>query len=178
VNSPLRDLWWLWSIRPGGLPLSRLVRAQRLNGTVVLYRIGQRARRGSWSLLDTRRTCRMAIACCMTESSLWIYANTRVPESLEHYHELVGEDHRSVGLFQQQTPMWGSAAECMDPIASTDLFVDVCLDMGLTRVSSGVPGWEAIQQVQRSAFADGSNYRRQWRPAKRFVAAHAPSWLP
>src|SRR3954454_24056452 len=101
--------------------MSRLTRKQRLNGTVVLYRLGQRSRLGDWSLLDTRRMARMCVCCCLAESGLWIYANHKVPKSLELYHELVGEDHLSVGLYQQQTPMWGSAQECMDPIRSTDM---------------------------------------------------------
>ena len=60
----------------------------------------------------------------------------------------VGYDHDSLGIFQQR-PSWGTAAQRMDPVASTNLFLDALLRL---------PGWDTIdpwvaaQRVQRSAF--------------------------
>jgi cell wall-associated NlpC family hydrolase len=63
----------------------------------------------------------------------------------------------SLGLFQQRG--WGSPQQEMDPAVSTGLFVQRLLDF------SGwpqLPSWVAAQDVQRSRFADGRNYRANW----------------
>jgi hypothetical protein len=139
--------------------MAAVSRRQRHNAKVVLYRVRQRAIMGAWTFVDTRRTARLCLCCVLTESDLWVYANIAVPGSLTQYHEQLGTDHRSVGLYQQQVPLWGTAEQCMDPIRSTDSFVDRLLEDGLTRVESGVAPWDAIQRVQQSAFQDGSNYK-------------------
>jgi cell wall-associated NlpC family hydrolase len=66
----------------------------------------------------------------------------------------------SLGLFQQRTSQgWGSASEEMNPAQATAMFVSRLLQ---------VPGWHSqppwlvAQAVQRSAFADGSNYQTNW----------------
>jgi hypothetical protein len=66
----------------------------------------------------------------------------------------------SLGLFQQRSSQgWGTPAQEEDPNAATVMFV--------TRLMA-VPGWStmtpwaAAQAVQRSAFADGSNYVTNW----------------
>ena len=61
-------------------------------------------------------------------------------------------DRDSVGLFQQRTSQgWGSVAEIMDPVYSTNAFFD-----GLETVAgyTELPVTEAAQAVQRSAFPD------------------------
>ena len=68
----------------------------------------------------------------------------------------MGHDNDSLGLFQQR-PGWGTAAQRMDAIESTQLFVDALL-----RVSGwqSMTPWYAAQSVQRSAFTgrpSGSN---------------------
>lgn len=149
---------------------------QRNNGLVILYRVGQLGRQGKWTEMDTRRTARLSICCAMTESELWIYANKNNAASLKLYHEQIGQDHASVGLFQQQVPMWGTTHDCMDPISSTDKFVNELLKKGLTRSNSKGTPWSAIQAVQVSAFADGSNYHGNWDDACKFVAEHRQFW--
>ena len=66
----------------------------------------------------------------------------------------------SLGLFQQQVAQgWGTASEEMDPAMATAMFVRRLL---------GVPGWQRLpawvvaEDVQRSAFADGVNYKANW----------------
>jgi hypothetical protein len=66
----------------------------------------------------------------------------------------------SLGLFQQRASQgWGSASEEMNPAQATAMFVS-----RLARVPGwhSRPPWLVAQAVQRSAFADGSNYRANW----------------
>lgn len=65
-------------------------------------------------------------------------------------------DRDSLGVFQQRPSQgWGTAEQIMDPAYAAGRFFDALL---------GVRGWQtmplpaAAQAVQRSAFADGSNY--------------------
>lgn len=93
----------------------------------------------------------IAIATALQESGLRVYANPKVPASMKVPHQAVGYDHDSVGLFQQRVPMWGSAAECMNPYTSAQKFYRRLL---------AVPGWRrlpvtvAAQSVQGSAYPD------------------------
>ncbi len=63
----------------------------------------------------------------------------------------------SLGLFQQRG--WGAPTQEMDPAASTALFVERLEALPGWRA---LPPWTAAQDVQRSRFADGSNYRANW----------------
>ena len=74
----------------------------------------------------------------------------------------------SLGLFQQRPSQgWGTPAQVMDPTYATDAFVKHLL---------AVPGWQivapwiAAQAVQRSRFADGSNYQANWLAAAAVLA--------
>lgn len=94
----------------------------------------------------------VAIATALQESRLEMYANESVPESLDLPHDRVGEDHDSVGLFQQRPSQgWGSVEQLMDGPLSSQFFYDALLD---------VSGWEsmsvaeAAQEVQVSAYPD------------------------
>lgn len=70
-------------------------------------------------------------------------------------------DRDSVGLFQQRTSQgWGSVSQIMDPNYSAGKFFDT-----LRGAKGGTP-WQRAQAVQRSAFADGSNYQAQWGKAQ------------
>lgn len=88
----------------------------------------------------------------------WImYANAKVPESLDLPHERVGSDGFSVGLFQQQIRKgangqwwWSDCATCMDPYKSARLFFD---RLALRNYNHGDAGAHA-QAVQGSAFPD------------------------
>lgn len=67
-----------------------------------------------------------AVHCFMVVSveSTWkMYANNANPESLKFPHEAVGQDHDSVGLYQQR-PSWGDTAQRMNVAESTSLFLD------------------------------------------------------
>lgn len=67
-------------------------------------------------------------------------------------------DADSVGLYQQRTSQgWGSIDQIMDPNYSIGKFYDT-----LKTSARGANPWNTAQAVQRSAFADGSNYQAQW----------------
>lgn len=101
----------------------------------------------------------IALATVAQESNFQMWANDGtgrlkadqggVVESLSYPHDRVGNDHGSVGLFQQQFPWWGSLAQLMDPGESARIFYAKLVQ---------VPGWEglpvtvAAQKVQKSAF--------------------------
>ncbi|WP_211695648.1 N-acetylmuramoyl-L-alanine amidase [Mycobacterium spongiae] len=106
----------------------------------------------------TPRGIVIAFATVYVESDWIMYANHKVPESLNLPHERVGSDGRSVGLFQQQVVWgngawwWGDAATCMDPHKSARLFFQRLARLDYNSDANS-PGWYA-QQVQRSAFPD------------------------
>ncbi|MEV6774367.1 M23 family metallopeptidase [Nocardia sp. NPDC051030] len=103
----------------------------------------------------------VALAVASQESALRNLANDGtgklrpeqqgVSQSLQMAHEGVGNDHGSVGVFQQQFPYWGSLAELMDPQQASMKFFEALLK---------VPGWEsmtvsvAAQTVQVSKYPD------------------------
>lgn len=75
----------------------------------------------------------------------------------------------SLGLFQQRASQgWGTPAEEQNPAEATAMFI---------RQLVAVPHWQTItpwmaaQDVQRSAFADGSNYKTNWTLSGRIVSA-------
>lgn len=69
-------------------------------------------------------------------------------------------DRDSVGLFQQRTSQgWGSIQQIMDPNYSIGKFYDALQGVGNR---NGMSQWQLAQAVQRSAFADGSNYKAQF----------------
>lgn len=92
----------------------------------------------------------IAIAVAMQESNLRVLANPAVPESMALPHDGSGEDHDSVGLFQQRQS-WGTTQDLMDPVNSAKKFFSRLLQikdwtsMALTDVA---------QAVQVSAFPD------------------------
>lgn len=85
-----------------------------------------------------------ALMTAMTESSLRNLG----------YGDNVGPDSR--GLFQQRfTQGWGTEAQIMDPNYSIGKFYDT-----LATTGRGQNIWNTAQNVQRSAFSDGSNYQK------------------
>ncbi len=114
------------------------------------------------TLNQRKRLADIALETALTESGLRMFANANNPESLRLPHDAVGSDHGSVGLFQQQvggavnsTANWGTTAQLMNPRISTRKFLRALLKVDWTAMTN----WQAAQAVQRSAFADGSNYR-------------------
>ena len=110
-----------------------------------------------------KRAADIALMTALTESALFMYANSNNPESLRLPHDRVGSDHGSVGLFQQQvggainsTADWGSTAQCMDVEYSTRAFLDRLTEFDWTNYSN----WAAAQRVQGSFDPTGGNYQR------------------
>jgi N-acetyl-anhydromuramyl-L-alanine amidase AmpD len=106
----------------------------------------------------TPRGIVIALATCLVESELTMYANAKVPESMLIPHEAVGDDGMSVGLFQQQIRKgptgewwWADAATCMDPTKSAGLFYGRLVRVDYNGRNS--PGSYA-QAVQSSSFPD------------------------
>jgi hypothetical protein len=75
----------------------------------------------------------------------------------------------SLGLFQQRSSQgWGTVGEEQDPAEATAMFVGRLVTVpGWTTL----PPWVAAQDVQRSAFADGSNYEANWPLSGALLAA-------
>jgi murein DD-endopeptidase MepM/ murein hydrolase activator NlpD len=70
-------------------------------------------------------------------------------------------DADSVGLFQQRPSQgWGTVEQIMDPEYSSRKFFTAL--KGLNPKFYTMKPWEAAQKVQRSAFANGSNYAKQY----------------
>jgi hypothetical protein len=105
----------------------------------------------------TERGIVICIATGLVESSLTVYANAKVPDSMALPHDAVGSDGFSVGPLQQQVVWgqngwwWGDARTCMDPTLSAGLFYGRLVRLDYNGPNS--PGSYA-QAVQSSAFPD------------------------
>lgn len=93
---------------------------------------------------ENRQVARLALMVAWTESGL----RNLGP---------LPNNQGSLGLFQQRG--WGTPAQEMNPTVATGLFVH-----RLLRVPNWthLRPWVAAQDVQRSAFLSGSNYRASW----------------
>ncbi|RAJ41268.1 hypothetical protein K353_03027 [Kitasatospora sp. SolWspMP-SS2h] len=90
----------------------------------------------------------VAMARGLPERAVTISLATAIQES--KLHNLAGGDRDSVGLFQQRPSQgWGSVEQIMDPVYSTDKFLDA-----LVKVNgyAQMPLTDAAQQVQRSGY--------------------------
>ncbi|KAG0206351.1 hypothetical protein BGX28_002205 [Mortierella sp. GBA30] len=95
------------------------------------------------------RGCYVAIATALVESEIKVYCNYKVAGSCNLPHDDVGSDGESVGIFQQQSPLWGTAKDCMDPATSAGKFYKELKDTrGWENMSIGA----AAQAVQGSAY--------------------------
>lgn len=75
----------------------------------------------------------------------------------------------SLGLFQQRVSQgWGTAAQEMNPPTATGMFVQHLLRLPNWE---SIPPWLAAQTIQRSASADGGNYRAHWTRAGAVLTA-------
>lgn len=89
----------------------------------------------------------IAVAVGLTESGLRVLGNADGQQGNLPV-EGIGSDHDSIGIFQQR-PSWGTAAQRLDPAASTSLFIERLLsDPGWQTK----PPWVAAQDVQVSAY--------------------------
>jgi len=105
---------------------------------------------------DAAVHCFMVIAA---ESNWHMYANNAVPESLSYPFDpgFISKDGSSIGLYQQQNfGEWGTVAQRMNVKASTQMFLQHLQRYDWRNMSRPI----ACQQVQRSAYSDGSNYAK------------------
>jgi hypothetical protein len=122
--------------------------AEQASNLAVILGVGDRSGVGQADKV-------IAVMTAMTESSL---------RNIDH-GDAAGPDSR--GLFQQRGG-WGPLVVRMDPAGSIGLFYSALLNL---------PGWEsmqpwqAAQAVQRSAFADGENYRKNYDAAFRLAGS-------
>ncbi|KAF4457823.1 NLP/P60 protein [Fusarium austroafricanum] len=95
--------------------------------------------------------CQAAIATALVESSLVMYANKNVPESLKHPHDRVGSERDAVGLFQQRASIYKSIRCSMDAACSADQFYT---EMKKVQGWQSMPVGALCQKVQRSTYPD------------------------
>ncbi|MDN5666836.1 MAG: peptidoglycan DD-metalloendopeptidase family protein [Renibacterium salmoninarum] len=105
------------------------------------------------------KAIKIAIVTVLQESKGIMYANPRVPESLNLPYDEVAQDYDSVGIYQQR-PFWGAISDLMDVKASTLKFFGLSPGGPWPPGLTNIPGWEqmgiaqAAQAVQVSAFPD------------------------
>ena len=97
-----------------------------------------------------RQAALIALMTGLTESGLRVLTNPNDPAGNLYPSQGVGYDHDSLGIFQQR-PSWGSAAQRMDPVVSTGLFLDRLL---------ALPEWRVGQPVAGSPSRAGLGVRR------------------
>lgn len=98
----------------------------------------------------------------MSKRDLQIGIMTSIAES--NLKNIAYGDRDSVGLFQQRTSQgWGTVEQIMNPRYAAGKFFSSL--KGHTERGEESP-WLAAQHVQRSAFADGSNYAKWWGAAQ------------
>lgn len=90
----------------------------------------------------------VAIVVALAESDLRVLGNPTVADAARVPDQGTGADHDSLGLFQQRAG-WATAAARMDPITSTNVFLDALFAVDGW---ASLPPWVAAQRVQRSAF--------------------------
>lgn len=120
-------------------PVPGLSNAQAQNARTIVAVASARA---------GERAALISLMVGLAESQLLVLSNPNVPAGQGLPAQGSGSDHDSLGIFQQRAG-WGSAAQRMDPVTSTDLFLNAL---------TANPGWDtkdpwsAAQNVQRSAF--------------------------
>ena len=102
----------------------------------------------------------IALAVGLVESNLTVYANAKVPGSLDLPHDAVGSDGMSVGVQQQQVIdtgngwWWGNVQTCQDPTSSTNLFYDRLGKQPYQTATNDQWAGAIAQNIQGSAFPD------------------------
>lgn len=119
------------------------------------------AKFGNWSVEQMRNAATIASVGSgmgMSKRDLMIGIMTSIAES--GLRNINYGDRDSVGLFQQRTSQgWGTVEQIMNPSYSSRKFFDALRGV---KDRGKMDPWQAAQAVQRSAFADGSNYRQYW----------------
>ena len=105
----------------------------------------------------TPRGIVIGFATVDVECDWLMYANRADPDTLKYPYDRTGFDSKSSGLFQQQPPWWGTAADRMDPYRSARMFFTELAKLDYNSTAH-TPGWYA-QAVQRSAYPDRYDQR-------------------
>lgn len=113
---------------------------------------------------------KIAIIAAMGESSL---INIDYGDEAQGVTNPDGSATRSKGLFQQQTPWWGTVEQIMNPEYSTTSFLLGADHKGTTQGLVTIPGWDTgeitqiIHKVQ--ANADPNHYAASYAPAGQVI---------
>lgn len=100
----------------------------------------------------------IGLMTALTESSL---RNLNYGDDIQGVRNPDGSPTTSFGVFQQQTSQgWGTKEQVTNPVYAINKFYDAL------RSGRGSTPWQIAQSVQRSAFADGSNYQKNWQQAQ------------
>lgn len=148
---------------PSPPPPIQLTRAERY--ALRIIREGQKRK-------ITPRGIKIALSVAIVESSLQMYANVNVPESLaknpdgtqKYPHDKVGSDHDSLGLFQQRSPMWGQPSCLMNVECSAGLFYDRLVKLNYNDPNR-TPGSFAAD-IQRPAAQYRDRYQQRFSEAE------------
>jgi murein DD-endopeptidase MepM/ murein hydrolase activator NlpD len=119
---------------PGGItvgPIPDSVTGKAVDGTTVTFNKTQLThaaniiRSAAPVAGVTRPVLVIALITAIVESVLYMYANSSTyPSSVNYPHDKDGQDHDSLGLFQQRPQSgWGSIAQLMDTAYSTTAFL-------------------------------------------------------
>ncbi|GAA4153867.1 hypothetical protein GCM10022286_00770 [Gryllotalpicola daejeonensis] len=110
-----------------------------------------------------------ALDSALTESSLKMYANSTVPDSLNYPHDAVGSDHDSVGFFQMRANggNWGTVAELMDADQNVIRYLGGPFkpaDEHSTSTLLDQPGWVTLAPDAASQAVEVSAYPTAYTP--------------
>lgn len=126
----------------------------------------QRQSNNAWAIIkqikaekfggDALTACKAAFATALVESSLYIYANKKVPESYKYPYDKdpKNPDADSVGVFQQRAKYY-PVAQAMDPAKSAHLFfkkMETVKDWKKAKTAKQIG--KLCQKVQVSAYPD------------------------
>lgn len=93
----------------------------------------------------------MGLVTALQESTLRMFANKNVPESLNYPHDAVGSDYDSLNFFQQRVRYWGTVAQLMDQNYAINVFYT---QLQKVKDWRSLPVGVAAQKVQVSAHPD------------------------
>lgn len=108
----------------------------------------------------TPRGIVIGLATTGVESNYTVYANAKVPGSLDLPHDAVGSDGMSVGPFQQQVRdsgggwWWGPVDVCQDPTGSARLFFERLAKIPYQQATTDAAAGAIAQSIQQSAYPD------------------------
>lgn len=169
-NHQVKTIWGLWP-------------RQRRNILRALLGVHERAVNDGRSRWWAEHMALMVTNCGLSESRWKNYGNVASSESyrLADYVPMIlrpvwgvkwiGQDHASVGCFQQQVPMWGTNLECMEPKVACHKFMASADGKGADQPNDR-PVWLDIQAVQVSFDSTGHNYEVNTELARKIVARY------